>query len=691
MLPDRHELRREGDVRRLQPRLIGLLSCLAEYAGQTCTREQLLNRVWSRKVLNDEVLSRSIADLRLALDDDARAPRYIETIPKLGYRLLAEVRPLDSAAAPVAALSNASAGPIPVVDVTARRKPVLALVGTVSGVLAAIAALLWWSWPTGDRRGALPVPLQALIRQVLAAQPMTSVAGMELRPRFATSAPWMAYSVAVDGGRQLHLWLRSRDGNTERQLTRGEVRDLCPLFADGDRTLYFQRHSAQRCEILRMPVVGGEPQQVTACALVGGCMDLSRDGHWLLYSAPPESGQHAAGIARWRLADGTIERLTRPTLADGDDLEPRASPWRDELVFQRGRTGETRLWRWQPGVNVSQQLSVPAGMYYGSAWLDASRLLVATDAGGFRALHQLDLESGAMSLVGGRGARFPQRAPDDALTWELANYDANLWLYDDAGAGRQLTRSLRYDAYPRLSPVGRQVAYQSNRDGTEQLFLLDLDSGVEQRLPLDPRLRWGHPAWQRDGQQLWLTAYTDRTTEIWTWRLGAARAHRMERFAPGGHDVIPDPIEPDRVWYLRGEGVAAELHTQRADGPSQRVAEGVVQFQVQDRHLYRVAADSDRLWRCGRTDPANCAALPIQLAVGQDRNWVVSDHSLWFAAPGQRTLSRYDLATGAVDSTALPLPGALSRAIDASADDRTLVIARLDALEVDLYWAEAPH
>ena len=89
--PDRHEWRAGSDIRRVPPRLMLLLRCLARAAGSTVTRETLLELVWERRVLNDEVLSRSIADLRQALDDDAREPRFVQTIPKLGYRLIAEV------------------------------------------------------------------------------------------------------------------------------------------------------------------------------------------------------------------------------------------------------------------------------------------------------------------------------------------------------------------------------------------------------------------------------------------------------------------------------------------------------------------------------------------------------------------------------------------------------------------------
>ena len=64
---------------------------LAADAGSAVNRETLLNEVWPRRMVNDEVLSRAIAELRTALGDDPKHPRYIETLPKIGYRLIASV------------------------------------------------------------------------------------------------------------------------------------------------------------------------------------------------------------------------------------------------------------------------------------------------------------------------------------------------------------------------------------------------------------------------------------------------------------------------------------------------------------------------------------------------------------------------------------------------------------------------
>jgi len=83
-----------GEVR-LEPRVMDVLACLAARAGEVVTRSELVDAVWPRAVGADESLTRCISSLRQALGDDRSKPRYLETVPKRGYRLVAEVAPLS--------------------------------------------------------------------------------------------------------------------------------------------------------------------------------------------------------------------------------------------------------------------------------------------------------------------------------------------------------------------------------------------------------------------------------------------------------------------------------------------------------------------------------------------------------------------------------------------------------------------
>jgi TolB-like protein/DNA-binding winged helix-turn-helix (wHTH) protein/Tfp pilus assembly protein PilF len=92
--PQLNTLERNGHTVRLEPKVMQVLVCLADHFGELVLKEQLIRAVWADTFVTDDVLTRCISGLRKALDDDSKQPRFIETIPKGGYRLLSPVEPL---------------------------------------------------------------------------------------------------------------------------------------------------------------------------------------------------------------------------------------------------------------------------------------------------------------------------------------------------------------------------------------------------------------------------------------------------------------------------------------------------------------------------------------------------------------------------------------------------------------------
>lgn len=89
--PSQNTISNKGKTSRLEPKMMEVLVCLAESPGETVSKEQLIRKVWGDTFVTDDVLIRSISGLRRALEDDPKAPRVIDTIPKKGYRLLENV------------------------------------------------------------------------------------------------------------------------------------------------------------------------------------------------------------------------------------------------------------------------------------------------------------------------------------------------------------------------------------------------------------------------------------------------------------------------------------------------------------------------------------------------------------------------------------------------------------------------
>jgi DNA-binding winged helix-turn-helix (wHTH) protein len=88
-----------GDVVQLEPKMMDVLVCLARNPGDVVSREALIDAVWPEVFITESVLTRAIAGLRRALGDDARSPRFIETISKRGYRLIGPAAPTPLAPA----------------------------------------------------------------------------------------------------------------------------------------------------------------------------------------------------------------------------------------------------------------------------------------------------------------------------------------------------------------------------------------------------------------------------------------------------------------------------------------------------------------------------------------------------------------------------------------------------------------
>ena len=98
---DLNRLSREGRSVQIEPKAMDVLMYLAEHPGEVLSRAGIVKAVWSETHVCDEVLTYCISELRKALEDDAKHPRIIETIPRRGYRLIPPVsRPADAVAPP---------------------------------------------------------------------------------------------------------------------------------------------------------------------------------------------------------------------------------------------------------------------------------------------------------------------------------------------------------------------------------------------------------------------------------------------------------------------------------------------------------------------------------------------------------------------------------------------------------------
>jgi eukaryotic-like serine/threonine-protein kinase len=91
VIPCRLIVVRDGQEIKFEPRWMEVLVMLAEHAGETLSTERLLIEVWGSTVYGDSPVSKTISYIRKSISDDSRKPRYVETVSKVGYRLIAPV------------------------------------------------------------------------------------------------------------------------------------------------------------------------------------------------------------------------------------------------------------------------------------------------------------------------------------------------------------------------------------------------------------------------------------------------------------------------------------------------------------------------------------------------------------------------------------------------------------------------
>lgn len=130
-----NELGRGSETVRIEPKAMEVLMALAGRPGGIATREELLSTVWPGVVVGDEALTQSINKLRRALGDNPRSPRYIETISKRGYRLIAPVSNHADALPPPA--DERISPPRPVAPTSKRMRTLMLVGGLAFTVLTA--------------------------------------------------------------------------------------------------------------------------------------------------------------------------------------------------------------------------------------------------------------------------------------------------------------------------------------------------------------------------------------------------------------------------------------------------------------------------------------------------------------------------------------------------------------------------
>ncbi len=180
--PGQMSISRGLETVHLEPKVMDVLVKLASRSGAVVTRDEFMTEVWRGRVVTDEALSRCVSLLRLALRDNRKSPEFVQTVPKVGYRLVAPTRAIEQAEA----LPVATASPAPPDGVAGmahekarnrRTGPVSLGAGVFLGI-AALAPVLWLFGVFGESATVHPGSSSLAAREPsLAVLPLVNVGG----------------------------------------------------------------------------------------------------------------------------------------------------------------------------------------------------------------------------------------------------------------------------------------------------------------------------------------------------------------------------------------------------------------------------------------------------------------------------------------------------------------------------------
>jgi Tol biopolymer transport system component/DNA-binding winged helix-turn-helix (wHTH) protein len=310
----------------VEPRVMQALVCLAKAQGAVVSRDGLIASCWGGQVVGDDAINGCVAKVRQIAERHQPPPFVVETVPRVGYRLLAlQATPpeQETSAAPSEPTPSRPAEGMP------RRQPSRLVPVVLSAIVGAmiIAAAGYALWP-GARWA------------VASSQPFIASLAVESSPAFSPDGTMVAYAAAV-GDAPSKIFLRSVAGGEPIQLTYGNRFDDLPTWSsDGSHIAYASTTPGNRCHIMVIGVPAGAAREVSQCNREApNGMSWAPHSNALYYSDGVPNGGGA--IYRLDLDTGKKERVTRVAheWELGGDARPSISPDGKWLAYIRAISG----------------------------------------------------------------------------------------------------------------------------------------------------------------------------------------------------------------------------------------------------------------------------------------------------------------------------------------------------------------
>lgn len=706
-------LLREGQYVPLAPKVLETLLTLVEHRGHILEKEDLLREIWPNTFVEEVSLAKNVSTLRKALGE-TEEQRYIETIPKRGYRFVAEVRAVGNGSdAPPrnghAALPAPEATPSPPPDATVSSAEKRGIRWWTAGVLAALSAgALVWHMEVADR-SRTPAASSRVV-------PLTSYPGHENQAAFSPQGD--AFAFVWDGLRHegLHLYVKKLGSETPVQLTRGPGSDSKPAWSPDGRLISFLRASGEERAWYEVPASGGAERKL---AEVFPYFDLgngnspygSPDGKFLAI-VDKSAANEPASIFLLSLATLERRRLTAPPPGTTGDYFPAYSPDGKNLAFARAASfSATDLYVMRLPDGKPKRLTNDGLTIEGLTWTaDGREIIFSSRRGGsINSLWRIAANGGEPERVStvGKDVISPALAPHgNRLAYTQSLDDMNIWGLELSESGqptakRQIIASTFRDSDPAYAPDGRRIAFASGRSGGFGIWVCNRD-GTDPRLLFDGGAYVsGSPRWSPDGR--WL-AFDSRfhasgkggVPEVY---LVNAKGGGLRRLTSGPGGAVAPSWSHDGRWIYFGSTQTGRMEIWKAlvagDAAIQITQHGGFEaFETEDgRYLYYLRArTTPGIWRVP-SGGGEEVALPQRNQAGLWRSWGLAGHRIYYTTampPLGARVEFLDLTTGATREIA-PITGALEVTIPGlavSADGRSLLYAQYDESGSDIMMIE---
>ncbi|MBA2604391.1 MAG: PD40 domain-containing protein [Acidobacteria bacterium] len=488
------ELRKSGARLNLQQQPLQLLSVLLEQPGELVTREELRKRLWPDDTFVDfdHGLNAAVKRLRDTLGDSADSPRFIETVPRRGYRFIAPASVPDWPAA----RAGRGAGP-------RRVRLERAIVGV--GAAGAIALGIWTflKTPVPGNAGAnitsahrSPGPLNRL----------TTGTDLNTEPTLSPDGEWVAYASDRSGEGHLDIWLQRLSGGEPVRLTRDPADEHEPTFsADGNRIAF--RSEREGGGVYVIPAhSGGEARLLVRGGAHGP--RFSPDGRWLAYSTGPgrfSTDKNSAFSSATYLIPSTGGESTRLLPHFASVAWPVWSPDSRLLLTARHGINDNQEW-WVVAPDGQAPVKIDGvNLVTGSrfavrpwSWLEGNRIVYSAALGGdswnlWEVVIAPDTSSVSTEpkplTTGADLQAHASIVRGTQLVFSNLTQTVNVWavpVHADsgraAGPAQRVTATSALQWSPSASEDGRRLVFRSDRLGIGGLWMRDLETDREDLL-----------------------------------------------------------------------------------------------------------------------------------------------------------------------------------------------------------------